>query len=481
MTGVVYYNRGTKCLIRLCVSIYSLRRYYDGPVCLMQDGPLPSWMPPILDTWAVRIEYGNDPRPCLVAKAGLWRWMPYDRAMFIDSDTIILGPIDEFLGYVRDNDYVATGCSNWTARVPKIVRRLEAWRPVCPDLIEPAKAYARAINTGVQGWSKVSTLLPAAESLAEKGYEAGCTKIIVDEVACQLLLPQHPHFLASDDWNCSVKYGNLPTARIIHYHGRKHCRDFPACEPWKKAFSEFMAEYDVPQFLKPGKLGDTRLRTYLARRGFSKELCVVTACSEDYAGKFERNLPKWREVFPNLEIIIFVRGFRNRKHRKFMDLPGVRVIRWDFPGSTQREIMLAAFIFGVAREIRTDHWMKLDCDMSPRGPVTPPDYHRASIIARRWSYTRIKGTYEGRHWLNLLDDVFSPQKRLFPDPINGNFFKHRRIISKCAIYRTEFTKRIAKALGGKMVVPSEDTIVSYFSELWKEPVEFFRFQDLFKG
>ena len=36
--GVIYLNSGTKCLVRLLVSIHSLRKYYDGPVAIVSVG-----------------------------------------------------------------------------------------------------------------------------------------------------------------------------------------------------------------------------------------------------------------------------------------------------------------------------------------------------------------------------------------------------------------------------------------------------------
>jgi len=41
--GVIYYNRGTKCCLRMLVSIFSLRRHYKGPVTVMIEGEQDQW------------------------------------------------------------------------------------------------------------------------------------------------------------------------------------------------------------------------------------------------------------------------------------------------------------------------------------------------------------------------------------------------------------------------------------------------------
>ena len=35
--GVIYFNKGVKCLVRLFTSIFSLRKVYDGPVCVLLE------------------------------------------------------------------------------------------------------------------------------------------------------------------------------------------------------------------------------------------------------------------------------------------------------------------------------------------------------------------------------------------------------------------------------------------------------------
>ena len=37
MRGVIWYNRGTKCLVRLAVSAYTLRQHYGGSAAVISD------------------------------------------------------------------------------------------------------------------------------------------------------------------------------------------------------------------------------------------------------------------------------------------------------------------------------------------------------------------------------------------------------------------------------------------------------------
>ena len=502
--GILYFNRGTGCYIRLLTSIFSLRHHYLGPVVLMQEGLLDSWMERLLDRLQVRVQHRPPSRDTvLLRKTSLWREMPFDRAMFLDADTIVQSSVDEFLGWVAESDYVATWFNGWTTQGPRMAKRIQQWEKVCPELVEPALRYGMAINTGVQGLSKVSTLLPAHEDLARRGDTAGCTPLMLDELAVQLLLPHHRHYLAPAVWNTSGKFGPVKQAKVIHYHGRKHCLNTAACEPWKQHYFELLGSYPESAAELTQSWGDRRFRKYFnALDGRRKDLTVVTAVNPPYAAKLKRNLNKWLALpgLGNQQFLVFVNGFSGPKERQFLNHPNVRVVRWHYshsPGD-QRETMLASFVFGVTKYVKTAYWMKLDADCSPRSNRWEwPDYQASTIVSHRWSYTKMKrDPAEGAHWFHRLDSVFSPGKPFFSahyDPVADRRVSHRRgnrhglpkrFASFCHIEATEFTRRIASHLqasnGGRLPIPSHDTTSWYCSQVWKEKVQLVNMKRWFK-
>lgn len=503
--GVLYFNRGTSCYARLITSVYSLRRRYPGPVALMQEGSLEPWVSELLENLGVRIQLLPEPQEkVLLKKTSLWRDMPFDKAMFLDADTLVRSSVDEYLEWVANWDYVATWFSGWPTDNRQMRGRISEWSRVCPELVAPALAYGKAINTGVQGLSKTSTLLPAHEELARRGDAAGCNRLVLDELAIQLLLPRHTHFLADHSWNTSGSFGDVQKAKVIHYHGRKHCLiDNPRCDLWKDCYFEVLASFPGMKAHLTEASGDQSLRAFVTGMDETRrDLTVVTAVDPAYAGALERNLPAWLELpgLRNQRFLVFVSGFHRPEEIRFLDHPNVKVIPWEYPhvSAGRREFMLASFILGVARHVSTPFWMKLDADCSPqRRWWRWPNYMNYAVVSHPWTYTRIKGdTDMTRHWFNRLDDLFKPDIPFFERVYGLSDVKvsHRagnpdglplRFNSFCHIERTDFTRRIASVLEqqghGRMPIPSQDTIVWYCTQIWREKVMFYNMREWFKN
>lgn len=500
----LYFNRGTTCYIRLLVSIFSLRKHYMGPVTLMQEGPLDRDIAHLLQELDVTVKpIRETDEKVLVRKATLWREMPARYAMYLDSDTIVMGPIEEFRAWIKEWGFVATWFNGWSTTGSRVRKRIEEWRSVVPELVDDALLYGKAINSGIQGWSRAHPLLEQYESLTRRGSLTGCNRLVLDEIALQLVLPLYRHYLADPIWNTSGVYGEVEKARILHYHGRKHCRrDSPNCDIWKDHYFELLSCYPNYSESLRRHWKDKRLNSFLeslkARRN---DLTVVTAVDPVYAKKFQTNILAWMKT-PGLreqQFLVFVNGFRCPEEHGFLDYPNVRVVHWDypFPEATRRESMLASFVLGAAKHVKTKYWMKLDADCYPkRWWWECPDYNNYTIVSHRWGYTRMKGDKSTRHWFNTLDDVFSPNlpyfERIF-DPVEDSKVSHRvgnpnnlahRFASFCHIERTAFTQRIAEHIqlkcSGRMPIPSQDTLSWYCSQIWQAPVKLLNMRKWFK-
>lgn len=490
--GILYFNHGERCLVRLLVSLHTLRRHYSGPVAIACEGNPPEWFRDM--TKALKAEIITAPQSDeygLLKKSRIWRVSPFDHTLFLDADTVVRAPVDELLELTQRHSCVQTRFNDWHTHRGRMRRRIEQWRAVDPALVEAAIKYGKAINTGVQGWTKGDPILDEYEKLTARGLAARTIgRKTLDEIAMQLLLPHHRHYTAGSEWNCGGQHGEGAKAKIIHYHGHKHCRDGPNGDIWKAEFWELVRAFPQHAAQLTGDPRDDSVALWLKKEfGRRKDLTIVTAVNPAYAAKAKANIAKWLAT-PGLkdqQFIVFVNGFRNAAERKFLEYPNVKVIRWDYPfKASPRETMLAAFVLGVAEHVRTEYWMKLDADASPKQPFFLwPDYSRHTIVSHKWGYTKMKGDPDAKdHWFNRLDRL-GHNSQPFPrlDPKKDFKVNHRpgnklgipmRFGSFAHIERTSFTRRIAdvvKQNGGRLPIPSQDTLAWYCACVWKEPVK----------
>lgn len=500
--GILYYNRGLRCLTRLLVSLHSLRRHYHGEVVIASEGEPPDWFRQMAESMGTKfLIIPKSDEYVLIAKSKLWRVMPFDLTMFLDADTVVRGPIDEFFGWIESHGCVVTKFNDWHTNRGRMRRRIEQWRSVAPKEVDAALNYGWAINTGIQGWRRGDPILPLYEEMTQRGHIRPIAKKMLDEIAMQLLIPAHRHYLAGQEWNCGCIHNDGSKARIIHYHGHKHCRDIPNSQIWKDEFHTLVARFPEHRDRLMNNPEDESIALWLAReKGLRSDMTIVTAVNPQYADKLRVNLELWLAT-PGLKeqkFIVFVNGFERARDRHFLNHPNIRVVRWIYPHeATPRETMLAAFVLGVAKHVTTKYWMKLDGDTRPiLGEWKWPHYDGQCITSHRWGYTKMKGDDSAtEHWFNRLDRVFSPDNPKFP---TLSVKEHKRISHRprnpfripmrfgsfAHIERTDFTKRIAKVVnekcGGRLPIPSQDTLSWYCAYLWKEPVKLMNMKEYFR-
>jgi hypothetical protein len=249
---VLYYNRGEKCTIRLIVSIASLRKYWTGDIVLAHDGPQSKYLVDRLNQFNVKYvltEPSSVSNP-LADKPTLNRYVrDYDLVLYVDSDTLFCNPFDEIWSFAQQYGFVVTHFSNWKTTGGMIEKRIREWSKVMSEEdIEASVAYGKAVNTGVFAFSTEYTfsknnIFLEWHDLTLKGQENDCTRRMVDELACQNLLPKYPHIMLNINWNMSAKFGKMyEGTRIIHYHGYKHVfvDEFPLCKLWQDQYLELV-------------------------------------------------------------------------------------------------------------------------------------------------------------------------------------------------------------------------------------------------
>lgn len=278
--GVIYYNSGTSCAVRLLVSLASLRRHYAGPVTILSEGEVSHLLCDkiggALNARVQRWESGVSPgkNAPFLAKTRLHLGTPYETTIALDSDTLVTGSIDELFEMAEESEFCVAQFAGWKTTGRIIQRRLRQWADILPADLDAALRFGPAINTGVTAFRKNASIFEEWYTAAEKGRE----QFIPDEVSCQMLLHRHPHRILDGCWNRSCRYDNpdLPATRVVHYHGRKHCRKglpFHAAR-WVASYEEAWRQ-NLADVKTWGPAGDRQLARHLktvrksegARRG----------------------------------------------------------------------------------------------------------------------------------------------------------------------------------------------------------------------
>lgn len=224
-SGVVYYNVGRSCAVRLLVSAHSLVKHYTGNITILSDGnESHSYCKQIasalnINYKEVLLDMDRDQHnyPYLV-KTRINEIAPYDYNVFIDADTLIVGSISELF---NSSPFTITRMCEWSTQKRTIANRISSWSHLKPELVDKAIKYGKAINTGVYSFDRNASIFNEWYDLTLANKQS----FIPDEVACQLLITVHEHKLLDCRFNYSCKYGpNIDDIRIIHFHGRKHCR-----------------------------------------------------------------------------------------------------------------------------------------------------------------------------------------------------------------------------------------------------------------
>jgi len=267
--GVIYYNIGLKMLVRLSCSINSLRRIYSGNVSILADEigyPECKVIGNHFGVDVVKVNLTKDKKnAALLNKCLLHTVTPYDISIFIDSDTIVYKPFFELFDLAKIHGFVTTSFSNWTTKRGTIYRRIKAWRELLPNYMDNAMKEAPAINTGTFAFRKDSTLMKDWYDVAVQRYDS----YIPDETACQVILHRYPNLVVSKNYNTSCKYDSPLTdeKKILHFHGRKHCRINHKGEYEYNSnlwFDEFRKIMNL-DFVRTYTQHDPQLRRYIQR------------------------------------------------------------------------------------------------------------------------------------------------------------------------------------------------------------------------
>lgn len=224
----LYFNYGDSCLLRLLTSVYTLRRNFNGNICIQLENSDENndYISNLLKPLNVDIQYWDINKICkrnfksVMAPKALMH-SNYKTSIQIDADTSFLADPSELLDQCAKEGILVTHFNGWVSNGPIMRNRIKSFSDVLSkEEINNALDNHPAINCGVVGYTKgmADDFIKEWDDLTNK--TAG--RFIAEEIACQCVYFKYNHFLAPPEWNTSVKYGDLNTAKIMHYHGQKH-------------------------------------------------------------------------------------------------------------------------------------------------------------------------------------------------------------------------------------------------------------------
>ena len=162
--GIIFYNCGTKCIIRAIVCLYSLRKYYNGDVTFfIEEGTTPIEFDEVCKFFNVNIiKLPNDPLTGALIKKTKALWdSPYEKTLWIDADTIIVDKIDKMFACLdNSHSFAVPHFCSWYSDGNKLRARIKKFEGIVSDeVLKEALNHYPAINTGVFSYKKQTRFL----------------------------------------------------------------------------------------------------------------------------------------------------------------------------------------------------------------------------------------------------------------------------------------------------------------------------------
>lgn len=507
--GVIYYNTGNKCLVRLLVSLYSLRNHYNGPVTILSEGEESyEYCGPIAKQFGaqlvpVQLVVPEGAQTTFMKKTQLHTVTPYDISVFMDSDTLVRGNIDKLFTWAEEHEFVATGFCNWATNGKIMSGRINAWKKHYPELIERAIAFGPALNAGCYAFNRDATFLKVWYKMTLPGRDIH----LPEETSMQVILPGYPHYIAPQEYNCSCKFSDPyhPDVRIIHYHRNKHCRaglpfaadlwvrhynvalsrNYANLRDWHLKFDRTLAHYvrgtkvekrkpKEEPMAEPDQTSVIDVIQIPTTKHRVEDMTIVSAVSPNCLYSFKANFPSWqaKPQLSGLPMLIFHNGFDDpERELDFVTrVEGAQLIHWTMPESANtRELMISSFVLGAVRHVKTTYYLKLDADcyFAGREDVFDPSHFEYDLCGHRWGVSRGEMLLALDAWAESIDlpgNPFLDSPEKIQQAKTNVKFQHGRIISWICLHKTKFVQDCVEYTGGlRLPVPSHDTFLWYMA------------------
>jgi hypothetical protein len=253
--GVIYLLTDMQLAARLVVSLYSLRRWYSGPITVFTTRPESHAIASrCVSDRRLQVHHERcDERPgrgsyhsSYLTKTVFLEASPYRLSVFLDADTVVNGDISELFLEARSVNLVATAFCGMKTTAKPTSDLLQCWRALQDDAkMRSYKLKTRldqllfkqfpAINSGVFAFRHVPRILRRWDALTLAARNLPHP----DEIALQLMLFETDHKILGYQYNCHPNSWHGAFApKIWHFAGCSHL-DKGRCEHiWLPLYKE---------------------------------------------------------------------------------------------------------------------------------------------------------------------------------------------------------------------------------------------------
>ena len=213
------------------------------------------------------------------------------------------------------------------------------------------------------------------------------------------------------------------------------------------------------------------------------DLTVVTMLHGDsYFNSFKDNFESLLTIptFANNKLLIFYIDDRFCNNATFTKAhPNVEFVKYKYKTNNIREACLSSFIIGAAEHVTTKYMLKWDADCIKNNKynkilINDNDYKRYDIWAKSCDISNRVSSDN----INILSELDTKTFKLFKSVYNfRNLHNHLvktvenkrwvRMQSYFCYYKMDFIREVNEFLKeygeGRMIIPSEDTITSYYA------------------
>ena len=197
--GILYVGTGKRYQEEIALSIRSLRAAMpDIPITVFSDESPPNELSDV--NWQIIA----DPTYSFLDKVRYFRETPYQKTLFLDTDTFVLESLDSVFTLLDQFDLAATH---------EVARE--------HDLVEPLPDSFPELNTGVLAYRKNPEVWEFFETFLTR-YEPLAQKVIGDQTLFRPCL-YHSNlrfYVLPSEFNCQIRQAGFLSKRVKILHGR---------------------------------------------------------------------------------------------------------------------------------------------------------------------------------------------------------------------------------------------------------------------
>ena len=268
--GIIFHIQNCRDIIPASVCLYSLRKHWNGPITFFLDDVIPKEFENICKNFQseiIRVSTSCD-------QSSICLQSPYDRTIWLSSNTLILGSIKKMFEYL-DNPNISVSTPHfayWYSDSPIISGRINKFSSfIDKKYVDKSLSHYPAINTGVLVFKKDSKFMKDWSECVKKSNNSNNN--LLSEILFQILYPSYPEvFIAPSQFNVSVKLDKNRTEdkRIVHYHGNRFVDSLEDCLCWKSSLNE-MRQKNIANIKDFLSYADKNIKAFINQNEIKKD------------------------------------------------------------------------------------------------------------------------------------------------------------------------------------------------------------------